>query len=76
MMNTLYQRFRPLFGDLSSIHSHKLLLSGVPIVSVPSSGTYLPFQEELDEEEEEEEVSVPSSGTYLPFQVLGIPGKT
>ena len=38
-------------------------------VSVPSSGTYLPFYNQVDNEPlEQHMVSVPSSGTYLPFE--------
>ena len=39
-------------------------------VSVPSSGTYLPFPATFPSKSDKDQVSVPSSGTYLPFFML------
>ena len=58
--------FRPLFGDLSSIYGMNWLKCRYSIVSVPSSGTYLPSITREVVSTEVESVSVPSSGTYLP----------
>ena len=71
MDSILEDGFRPLFGDLSSILSlPKMLQSSWTIVSVPSSGTYLPFQSTKKHCAAAFLVSVPSSGTYLPFKEM------
>ena len=44
MVGSYYESFRPLFGDLSYIHTYEFSKNMEKNSSVPSSGTYLTFQ--------------------------------